>query len=421
MKQIIEDLYKIPAGLLGEGYDNRLEYIKQLIDLEIFEFPSGTKFEQWEVPEEWVVRDGWIKYKGKKIIDYKKQPLSVVVGSLPVNKKVKLKELSEHLHYSDEQPDEYLYEYKFYEKDWGFSMPKNKLLKDGKPLLKKGEYEVFIDAEHKPGVMRVATHTIPGKTDKEVLLFAHLDHPWQANDNLSGVAALIDLVKQIKPKQFEHTIKLVFCPETIGSIAYAHSQDLSKVSFMIALDIVGNNNPEGILLQKAYNNEHRINNTAHLALRGLGLGYRQGVFRSSIGSDEYVFNDPKFGIPGLLFTTHPYPEYHTSADTPDKIDYDMIKRVQRAVIKTIRYYEEDFKPIRKFKGPLFRSGYGIQTRGKQLNLSWDYLIYGMEKDMLFSELCVNYGLNFEHTLEHVEKLIKDGQVDRSPIAGEGKQ
>jgi len=418
MKQIIEDLFQMNAGLLGEGYDNRLNYIKQLVELDVFEYPSGTEVGTWTVPDEWVVRDAWVKYKGKKIIDYKKDPLSLVVGSLPFSGTVSLEELQEHLHYSEERPDDHPYEYKFYERDWGVTMPKNKVYKKNKKgeqvsALKKGDYEVFIDTEYKPGIMKVGVHTIPGKTDKEILLFAHLDHPFQANDNLSAVACLLDMVKKVQPGDYEHTIKIIFCPETIGSIAYAMTADISKVSFAVALDIVGNKGEEGILLQKAYDKTHRVNDAAYLALRGMGAGFRNATFRSVIGSDETVFNDPAIGIPGLLLTTHPYDEYHSSADTPDKIDYEVIGRVQYALLKTIEYYEKDFIPMREFKGPLFRSKYGIQSKGKQLNLSWDYLVYGMDGKQTFTKMCVDLGLNFDHTLEHVELLIADGLVSRS--------
>ena len=425
MKQIIKDLYKMNRCLLGEGFDNALEYLNHLVPLDVLEFPSGTKFDTWTVPDEWVVRDAWVKFKGKKIIDYQKEPLSLAVGSIPFKGEVSYAELCEHLHYSDEKVDHHPYEYLLYDKNWGFTMPKSKVYKKNKDgigntiALKDGTYEVFIDTEYRPGTMKVGVHTILGKTDKEILLFAHLDHPFQANDNLSAVAALVDLVKKIKPLKYEHTIKLVFCPETIGSIAYASTQDLSNVSYVMALDIVGNKHPEGVLVQKSFDRSARINNIVHLAARGSQEGYRQGIFRSSIGSDEYAFNDPKIGIPGVMLTTHPYPEYHTSADTPDIIDYETIKKVQYIVLKTIEYYELDFIPERTFKGPLHRSKYGIQTKGKELNLSWDYLIYSMDGKKTFSELCVEYGLNFEHTYDHVQKLIEDGAVRVRPIAGKG--
>jgi len=425
MKQIIEDLYPMNRCLLGEGYDNALLYLDKLVPLDTLEYPSGTEFGTWTVPEEWVVRDAWVKFNGRKILDYKKNPLCLAQGSEPFQGTITHEELFQHLHYSDEKVDAHPFEYKLYEGGWAFTMPKSKVYKKGKDgtgneiALKEGEYEVFIDTEYRPGVMKVGVHTILGKTDKEILLFAHLDHPYQANDNLSGVAALVDLVKQIKPLTYEHTIKLVFCPETIGSIAYAHSEELGNVSFMMALDIVGNKHEEGMLVQKAHNKEHRVNDALHLAARGSQEGFRQGIFRSGIGSDEYVFNDPDIGVPGVMITTHPYPAYHTSEDTPDIIDYEAIKKVQYVVLKTIEYYEKDFKPVKNFKGPLHRSKYGIQTTGQDLNRSWDYLIYGMDGKRNFSRLCLEYGLNFEHTLERVEKLIEDGAVGSRPIVSEG--
>lgn len=421
MKEHVEALFPLNRCLMGEGYDKSLDYIHSKIPLQIFEFPTGTKLGTWTVPDEWVVRNAWVKFKGKKIIDFKKQPLSLIVGSLPFRGFVDLETLKSHLHYSDTQPDAYLYEYKFYERDWGFTIPKNVIygkneLGESQFLWEDGEYEVCIDTEYRPGNLRIGVHTIPGQTDREILLFAHLDHPYQANDNLSGVAILMDIAQELKSL---YTIKIVFCPETIGSISYALTQDLSNVEFMIALDAVGNLNEEGILLQKSFRKDDYVNKVAHLALRGLGQGYRQGIFRSSIGSDEYVFNDPLIDIPGIMLTTHPYPEYHTSFDTPDRLSYEAMELVKRAVLKIIEYYEKDFIPKRTFKGPLFRSAYGIQTTGAQLNLSWDYLIYSMDGNTPLSSICTEFGLNFEHTLERVERLVADGAVVRRPTDSQG--
>ncbi len=415
------------ACLLGEGYDNRLEYLKHLIDLEVIEIPSGTIFGTWEVPEEWVIRDAWIKYKGKKILDYKKDPLSVVIGSIPVNKTVTLEELRTHWHYSDEMPDSTPYTFKFYDKDWGFCLPKNKIkekndegilngvkLADGtdfvpeyKDKLKEGDYEVFIDSEYRPGTMKLGVHTIKGKSDREVLLFAHLDHPYQANDNLSAVACLVDLSKKM---DCEHTIKIIFCPETIGSIAYAHTQDLSKVDFVIAVDVAGNDN--SIMLQKSWQEDDKVNRMAHLAIMQMGKTYRKGQFRATIGSDEYAFNDPKVGIPGILLSRWPYKEYHTSEDTPEKIIYENIVEVGRVIKKIILYAEQDFIPVRNYIGPTRLSKYGLHTGNKQLNLSYDYFFYAMDGKLSLAELCCLFGLNFEFVLEKINLMIEDGLITK---------
>ena len=396
--------------LLGEGYDNALKFIDHLIPLEILEFPSGTKLGTWTVPDEWIVRDAWVKDPdGNKIADYKKNPLSLVVGSTPQDFHCELNTLRKYWHYSDENPDATPYVFKYYDNTWGFSFPKNELFEPRqendvkiRDKLPEGDYKIFIDSEYKPGVMKLGVHTIPGKSEREILLFAHLDHPYQANDNLSAVACLVDLASKIKA---EHTIKIVFCPETIGSVAYALTQDLTKVDFMIAIDICGN--PGSILLQKSFDVEDKINRVAHLAIHSFSETYRKGAFRNTIGSDEYVFNDPQIGVPGIMLSTHPYREYHTDQDTPEKIDYEQIEKMGKIIEKIIEIWEKDYTPVKKVKGQLMRSKYGIQTPSPQVNLSWDYLWYNIDGKKTLVELCTEYGLNFDFVYDTFKKLLKD--------------
>lgn len=399
----LQEMYSMNACLLGEGYDNRLEYLKQLIDLDVVEIKSGTKLSTWTVPDEWIVRDAWVKFNGEKIIDYKTQPLSLVVGSHAFGGTMTHEELAKHITHgiTDATP----YVHKYYDLDWGFAVPKDFTLTEG-------EYEVFVDTGYKPGVMKLGIHTIPGKSDREVLFFAHLDHPYQANDNLSGVVCLLDLATKIK---CDHTVKIIFCPETIGSQAYAVTQDTSKVDFVVAVDICGNDAP--ILLQTAFDKDARINKVAHVAIQGLGQSYIMGRFRASIGSDEYPFNDPTLNIPGILISRHPYPEYHTSDDVPDKIDYSVIERTTDVLMKIVEVYEKDFVPKKKFVGPLMRSRYGIQTISPQLNLSYDYLFYSMDGKKSVAELCHDYGVNFDGLVAVLTSMKKDGFITRTSVGG----
>lgn len=400
MKEIIERLYPINATLLGEGYDERLKILQEYIDLDILEFKTSEEFGTWKVPEEWVIRDAWVKYKGKKIISFKKNPLSLVTYSNPFKGTITKEELIKHLHYAEGVRP---HVFKFYDRNWGFCVTE-----EFKKGLEDGEYEVFVDSEFKEGTMKIGVHTIPGVTNREIVLFAHLDHPYQANDNLSAVACLVDLAKKIKS---DYTIKLVFCPETIGSIAYAYSQDISKVEFVIAVDICGNKN--SILFQKSFDGNARINKVVHCALQIQGEQYRKAQFRAVIGSDESHFNDPRFGIPGILLTTHPYKEYHTDEDTPDKIHYETIEKVQNLILKIVEIYEKDFVPVRNFSGLLMRSRYGIQSPAPQLNLNYDYFFYSMDGKKSLAELCAEFELDFNITYDNIAKIENDGQISRA--------
>jgi aminopeptidase-like protein len=420
IKQIIENLYLYPRYLLGNGYDQALDYINNIIPLEIHSFKSGTKALDWTIPEEWVIRDAWVKFDGKKILDYKKNKLCLAQGSIAFSGKMGVEEFKKHLRYSDSKPDSYSYDYILYDKDWRFTMPRNKIkekasvlmensaeIKDEwKDILEEGEYEVFIDSEYVPGEMKIGVHTIKGKTDKEILLFAHLDHPHQANDNLSAVAGLITMADKIKEAGFEHTIKLVFCPETIGSITYAAKLPIDKVEFMVALDCIGND--DTVLFQKTYEGTERINRCCQLALQGQGASYRAGQFRLLIGSDEYVFNDPQIGIPGIMlsrWSENGYTEYHTADDTPDIIKEDKIIEIQDVILKTIEIYEKDFIPTRH-KGPLMRSKYGVQTPYKLMNRNLDYLWYDIDGKKYLSEIISPMGLSFDYAYDVIKDICK---------------
>lgn len=428
MKKIIEELSKFDRQLLGAGYDNAIEYIKHLIDLEVVEIPSGTKLETWTVPDEWIPKEAWVRFNGKKIIEWK-DDLSLLVHSRSFKGEVNREELKAHLYTNKDRPNAILYETSFYERKWGFCVPYNKIFdKEGKDLLKEGKYEVFIDTEFKPSTMKIGVHTIPGKysrkgvkrlnihngkqtsPDREILLFAHLDHPYQANDNLSGVACLIDIANKIKKKKYNHTIKIVFCPETIGSMGYVCTQDISKVDFMVAVDICGSDSTPKF--HWSYNAEHRINRIGHLAMMAGDETFNMDRFRSQIGSDEYAFNDPQIGIQGLLLTRHPYPEYHTSDDTIDIIKEDKIKSIQKVIHNIIEIYEKDFIPVRNFRGPLFRTKYNVQTPVKNLNLALDYFIYSIDGKKYLSEIIDACELNWQFGTELIEKLIKDKLIKR---------
>ena len=66
-------LFPITRSIAGPGNRETLEYIKEnLPQLKIKGIPSGKKVFGWIVPNEWHIKDAYIKNsKGKKIVDFK--------------------------------------------------------------------------------------------------------------------------------------------------------------------------------------------------------------------------------------------------------------------------------------------------------------------------------------------------------------
>lgn len=398
MQKIINDLFKINRTLVGSGYDKALEYIRGILPrMEIMEFKTGEEYGTWKIPQKWEVKDAWVKHKGKKIIDFKKEPLSLVVGAKPIHGVVDLKELQNHIHFHSEEEKAIPYVFKYYDKDWGFCLALEQYNK-----LEEGEYEVFIDTKETEGTLKIGQYIIRGD-DREIFIMVHLDHPYQANDNLSGVVSAINLAKSLECK---HTVKVIFVPETIGSIVYAHTQDLSKIDYGITLDMVGNDN--SIIMQQTFFEGERINRAGIMAMSNISPEcYRKAPFRAPLGADEYIFNDPLIGIPTLLFSRYPYKEYHTNLDTPAIIKEDKIKETIEIVKKTIEIMDKDWIPERHFKGPLMRSRYGVQHLSKEQNRKYDFFFYLMDGKRSVLDLSYICQLEFDEMNELLTKLKKD--------------
>ena len=85
-------LWPYNRSITGEGNRKTLKDLKRVVNnLKIKSFNSGDKAFDWVVPPEWKINDAFIKASnGKKIIDFKKNNLSIVGYSKPINKVVKL-------------------------------------------------------------------------------------------------------------------------------------------------------------------------------------------------------------------------------------------------------------------------------------------------------------------------------------------
>src|SRR5262249_48618865 len=79
MHQIITALYPICRSLTGDGTRETLRFIRERIPLEIKEVASGTKVFDWTVPNEWNIREAYIKNpRGEKIVDFAESNLHVM-------------------------------------------------------------------------------------------------------------------------------------------------------------------------------------------------------------------------------------------------------------------------------------------------------------------------------------------------------
>ena len=218
MHGLAEKLFPISRSLTGNGVRETLSILNEYIkDLVLFEVPSGTQVLDWVVPKEWSIVSGHILTpSGRKICDFNENNLHIVGYSIPVDDSISLVELDKHLYSLPDQPDAIPYVTSYYAERWGFCLPHKQRM-----LLEEGTYKVEIDSCLFDGHLTYGELIIKGDTDKEVLISTYVCHPSMANNELSGPVVVTYLAKWLQALQSrKYTYRIIFIPETIGSITY---------------------------------------------------------------------------------------------------------------------------------------------------------------------------------------------------------
>ncbi len=313
-------LYPICRSITGDGVRETLSILRESIPLEVREVPSGTPVLDWTIPKEWNIRDAYVKNaRGERVIDFKKSNLHVVGYSVPVSRHMSLAELRPKLHSLPERPSWIPFRSSFYRDDWGFCLEHERL-----QALPEGEYEVVIDSTLSDGNLSYGELLVPGATDEEVLLSAHVCHPSLCNDNLTGISVatlfaryLAALARAGKPSRYSY--RFLFAPVTVGAITWLSRNEhrLARIKHGLVLTLLGD--PGQTHFKRSRRGNAAIDRAAQHVLEHSGAPYVIEDFLP-YGYDERQFCSPGFDLPvGCLMRT-PYqrfPEYHTSADNLD--------------------------------------------------------------------------------------------------------
>ena len=341
-----KELWPLNRSITGDGVRQTLERIKfHLPELQIESINSGTSVFDWIIPREWSVNEAYIvSPSGERICDFRVNNLHLLGYSIPFEGKIKLKELKEHLYTLPDQPNAVPYITSYYKERWGFC-----LSQDHYDQLKEGEYYVKIDTKLFDGVLNYGELKIEGKSSKEVFISTYICHPSMANNELSGPTVVTYLAKWLSElKRRDYTYRIVFIPETIGSITYLSlHHDSMKKNIVSGFNVscVGDDRSYSYLPSRDGNTlSDRI---ARHVLKHTDTGFKKYTWRDR-GSDERQYCAPGIDLPiaSIMRTKYgQYPEYHTSLDdlenvvTPKGLDggYWALRRALEAIEKNKKY------------------------------------------------------------------------------------
>jgi aminopeptidase-like protein len=341
IEEYFDRLWPINRSITGDGVRETLKILSELVDLNIYEIPSGTRCFDWVVPDEWNVEDAYILTpSNEKIASLKENNLHLMGYSIPIDEEMTFDELEKHLFTIPEQPDAIPYLTSYYSRNWKFCIKHNTLLN----LPKDGIYKVVIKSTLAPGHLTIADAILPGESEKEILLSSYICHPSLASNELSGPLVLAFLYQELKKvKNKKYTYRFVFTTETIGTIAYLSKfgEKMKKNTLAgYVLTCLGDKKP--FTYKKTRTNETITNLITEHILSHYAKDFYSIVEFTPIGSDERQYCSAGFNLPvGSLMRTmyNEYIEYHTSLDNKDFISFEAMEENVQLYLKIIKAIE----------------------------------------------------------------------------------
>lgn len=179
---------------------------------------------------------------------------------------------------------------------------------------------------------------IPGQSDKWIVISAHYDHLGEkdgkiyhgADDNASGTAALLHMLRHFSDKRFPHNLLFLACDAEEGGIRGSryfvnHAPiPLEKILLNLNMDMISRNNKSELYLAGTYHYPH---------LKEIIKGYVQASSFPQVllghdrpntalqdwtrSSDHIAFHEKK--VPFIYAGVEDHPDYHQPADTFENI------------------------------------------------------------------------------------------------------
>ena len=223
---------------------------------------------------------------------------------------------------------------------------------------------------------------LDNKADKTIIIGAHYDHLGMggegslyregmaihngADDNASGVAMLLKLADTLKNINTNNNyLFIAFSGEEMGLLGSNYfvknpTIDLSKVNYMVNMDMVGRLRPDNTLSISGTGTAPVWNQVLNTANKDFKLVLQESGVGPSDHTSFYLQD-----IPVLHFFTGQHEDYHKPSDDTEKLNYDGMKKITDFIFTVISDLDKSEKlAFRKTKNeseevPRFKVALGV--------------------------------------------------------------
>ena len=435
LKSILAEFLHLNRTLASDDMDKTYaiigSYMPDCANFTIENYAPHSQAWTWKIPERYIVHEAYLETEdGERIVDFKNNPLHIISYSQPIDKVLSWDELAPYLRYSEKRPNAISWEFKYYERSWGFCLSKSTF----DQLPRDKNYHAVIRSEFSTDPengLKIAVGVVSpqgGAVSEtgEFIIQSHTCHPAQANDDGSGVVCEIELARRLAENPLppgSMSVRFWFGPETIGTVAYLANNEslIPNLRGGIFLDSTGS---QGTLaLQRTRQDDHLLDRIARQVLSKQNREFREGEFAQVAPNDERIINGPGVNVPCISLSRFPYPEYHTSDDNLDIIHEELLLDAVDVAEEIIRIYASNYIPKRTFRGPVFLSGHGLWVDWREnweLNRAIEKIMMKFEGKHTIFDIAEQVGLDYWVVREYVEKFRAKGLVKANPIPSEAE-
>lgn len=287
-------------------------------------FPSGSRVFDWIVPRGWELKAGYLKTSdGHEVCNINANLLHVANCSGPVHQFIRGIDLVEFIHTLPDRPGAIPYVTKYYdEASWGICLDADTA---NWVCNSEDEFEVFIDSRFYDSELSIYELECGPASGEEIWISSYLCHPNLANNELSGILALVGcyLLLKANEENLRYKYKFLLWPETLGCLCYLSTKTLNvkKPKAAFILSCMGDERTFSITDPSVEETELSKLIKYFCEVMFPHKNIQQFTWKER-GSDERQFSFPTIDVPTACFSRSKfceYPEYHTSEDLFDSV------------------------------------------------------------------------------------------------------